>query len=142
MVGRKNTLFVCVGNTCRSQMAEGFARQLANGRFGVASAGTSAMGVVNRQTIAAMSEAGVDISDQTSKQLTNEMIAWADIVVTLGCSPADELCPVSFKGAKYDWDIEDPLGKPSDVIRRVRDDIRRRVAELMEAEHRHAGQGK
>ncbi|MEK6791147.1 MAG: arsenate reductase ArsC [Deltaproteobacteria bacterium] len=142
MVGRKNILFVCVGNTCRSQMAEGFGRLLADGRFGVVSSGTSAFGHVNAQTIAAMSEAGVDISGQTSKQLTNEMIASADIVVTLGCSPADELCPASFKGVKLDWKIEDPLGKPPDAIRRVRDDIRRRVEELLEGELGHAVQGK
>ncbi len=144
MVGtpRKNILFVCIGNTCRSQMAEGFGRLLANGRFGVESAGTAAFGHVNVETITAMSEVGVDISRQTSKQLLSAMIACADIVVTLGCSRADELCPASFKGVKLDWKIEDPLGKPPDVIRRVRDDIKRRVEELFEGEAGHAGQGK
>ncbi|MBI5236371.1 MAG: arsenate reductase ArsC [Deltaproteobacteria bacterium] len=141
MVARKNILFVCVGNTCRSQMAEGFGRLLANGRFEAASAGTSAFGHVNGQTIAAMSEAGVDISRQTSKQLTDEMIASADIVVTLGCIPAGELCPASFNGVKLDWKIEDPLGRPPDVIRRVRDDIKKRVEYLFEGEAGHAGQG-
>ncbi|MBI5810195.1 MAG: arsenate reductase ArsC [Deltaproteobacteria bacterium] len=134
MSSSKRILFVCVGNTCRSQMAEGFASLYGNGRFAVLSAGTSAMGVVNGPTIEAMAEAGVDISGQTSKQLTGEMLRWADVVVTMGCSPADRLCPASFKGKKIDWHIEDPLGRPWDVMRRVRDDIGGKVRELLDSE--------
>jgi len=112
-------------------MAEGFARTHANGKVEVRSAGTSAMGYVNADTIEAMAEAGVDISSQTSKQLKDDMLDWADVVVTLGCCSADGLCPVTFKGVKLDWPIEDPLGRPPVVIRRVRDDIERRVAALI-----------
>lgn len=126
-------LFVCVGNTCRSQMAEGFAKAHGKGRVEVQSAGTSAMGYVNGDTIEAMSEVGVDISTQTSKQLKDEMLDWADVVITLGCCSADKLCPITFKGAKSDWPIEDPLGKPPAVIRRVRDDIEKRVVALIES---------
>ncbi len=133
MKGRKKVLFVCVGNTCRSQMAEGFARFYGKDRIEVRSAGTSAMGVVNRATIDAMMEKGVDISQQTSDQLTEDMIEWADVVVTLGCCSADTLCPVSFKGEKIDWAVEDPIGQPFEVMRRVRDDIERRVRELLQS---------
>ena len=127
-------LFVCVGNTCRSQMAEGFAKHYGKGKIEVRSAGTSASGSVNRSTIEAMKEVGIDISGQTSDQLTCDMLQWADVVVTMGCCPADQLCPVDFKGRKYDWKIEDPLGRPWAVMQRVRDDIERRVKELIIAE--------
>ena len=127
-------LFVCVGNTCRSQMAEGFAKHYGKGKIEVRSAGTSASGSVNRSTIEAMKEVGIDISGQTSDQLTYDMLQWADVVVTMGCCPADQLCPVDFKGRKYDWKIEDPLGRPWAVMQRVRDDIERRVKELIIAE--------
>lgn len=124
-------LFVCIGNTCRSQMAEGFARFHSQGEVEVKSAGTSAMGIVNRAAIGMMKEKGIDISGQTSKQLTDEMLRWADVVVTLGCCSADDLCPVSFHGSKMDWPIEDPLGKDMEVFRKVRDDIEKRVKGLI-----------
>lgn len=127
-------LFVCVGNTCRSQMAEGFAKHYGKGKVEVRSAGTSASGSVNRSTIEAMKEVGIDISGQTSDQLTAGMLQWADVVVTMGCCTADQLCPVDFKGRKYDWKIEDPLGRPWAVMERVRDDIEKRVKELIVAE--------
>ena len=123
-------LFVCIGNTCRSQMAEGFARFYGRGKVEVKSAGTSAAGVVNRTAIEMMKEKEIDISSQTSKQLTGEILDWADIVVTMGCCSADDLCPVSFRGRKMDWPIEDPLGKDTGVFRKVRDDIEKRVKEL------------
>ncbi|MDH4227853.1 MAG: arsenate reductase ArsC [Deltaproteobacteria bacterium] len=129
---KKKILFLCVGNTCRSQMAEGFARTYGAGFFEIRSAGTSAAGVVNKASIAAMTEIGIDISKQTSDQLEDDMLDWADVVVTLGCCSAKEVCPVSFKGEMHDWDIDDPLGRPSEVMRRVRDDIGRRVKELLE----------
>ena len=127
-------LFVCVGNTCRSQMAEGFAMLHGKGMVEVRSAGTSASGSVNRSTIEAMKEIGIDISKQTSDQLTNEMLGWADVVVTMGCCTADKFCPVGFRGSTYDWKIEDPLGRPWAVMQRVRDDIEKRVRELIVAE--------
>lgn len=129
--GKKKVLFVCVGNSCRSQMAEGFARACAKGRVEVMSAGTAASGVVNKGAIEAMKEKGIDITDQTSKQLTDEMLERADVVVTMGCCGADELCPAGFKGKKYDWPVEDPLGLPWEAMRRVRDDIEERVKRLI-----------
>lgn len=127
----KKVLFVCVGNTCRSQIAEGFANALGRGKIEVRSAGTSATGHVNKATIEAMKERGIDISAQSSKQLTDEMIDWADVVVTLGCCSAGMLCPADFKGKKTDWKIEDPLGRPPEVLSRVRDEIERKVKEII-----------
>ncbi|MBI5587770.1 MAG: arsenate reductase ArsC [Deltaproteobacteria bacterium] len=132
--GPTKVLFVCVGNTCRSQMAEGFAKAYGKGKVEARSAGTSAAGYVNRSTIVAMKEAGIDISNQTSKQVTDEMLQWADVVVTMGCCSADNLCPVTFKGKKYDWKIDDPLGRPWEVMERVRDDIEEKVKGLISAE--------
>jgi len=130
----KKILFVCVGNTCRSHMAEGFAHSLGAGRVEVRSAGTSAAGFVNRTTIEVMKERGIDISGQSSDQLTDNMLKWADVVVTLGCCSVDELCPLSYRGEKYDWPIEDPLGIPLEDTRRIRDEIEQRVKELIKDE--------
>lgn len=129
----KKILFVCVGNTCRSQMAEGFAKAWGGDSIEVKSAGTSAMGIVNRATMEAMKEIGIDISDHESKQLTLDMIEWADIVVTLGCASAQDICPPSYKGQKIDWKVGDPLGKPPEVMRAVRDDIGNKVKGLIDA---------
>ena len=132
MAVKKKVLFVCVGNSCRSQMAEGFARACGMGKIEVMSAGTSACGSVNRAAIEAMKEKGIDISAQTSKQLTDDMLEWADVVVTTGCCGAGELCPVDFEGERYDWPVEDPLGREWEVMRKVRDDIEDRVKKLIE----------
>lgn len=129
---RKKILFICVGNSCRSQMAEGFARQLGDGRVEARSAGTAASGIVNPAVVEAMDEAGVEMEGHTSEQLTEDMIEWADVVVTLGSISARFLCPPSFKGEQYDWDIEDPIGKPREKMREVRDDIREKVRELID----------
>ncbi len=133
---RRKMLFVCVGNTCRSQMAEGFARHYGKDVVDVRSAGTNSMAIVNSNTIEAMKEIGIDISWHTSKQLTYEMMEWADVVVTLGGLPASALCPASYAGGKLDWNIADPLGRPPEVMRAVRDDIGRRVKELINEQER------
>lgn len=127
----KKILFVCIGNTCRSQMAEAFALRHGEGKVEILSAGTNAFGSVHPDTIEAMRDIDIDISAQTSDQLTGEMIDWADTIVTLGCCTADELCPVTFEGEKLDWPIDDPFGRPSIVMERVRDDIEERVKELI-----------
>ncbi len=124
-------LFLCVGNTCRSQMAEGFARSYGVDKVDIKSAGTHAFGVVNGLSTESMAEIGIDISTQSSDQFTLDMIDWADIVVTLGCCKADELCPADFQGRKLDWPIADPFGGPSDMMERVRNDIDRRVKGLL-----------
>jgi protein-tyrosine-phosphatase len=115
-------------------MAEGFAKALATGGAPIAamSAGTGASGIVNKDVILVMKEAGVDISANTSDQLTDELIGKADIVITLGCCEASDLCPDGFKGQMLDWDVEDPMGRSEEVMQRVRDDIEKRVRSLVE----------
>ncbi|MDH3526402.1 MAG: arsenate reductase (thioredoxin) [Gammaproteobacteria bacterium] len=131
-----NVLFLCTGNSCRSQMAEGWARQLDDGSLQVQSAGIESHGK-NPRAIAVMQEVGVDISGQASTKLTNEMLKWADYVVTV-CAHADEHCPVLPAGtAKEHWPLDDPAkagGSEEDIMavfRESRDDIRQRVVDLI-----------
>ena len=129
-------LFLCTGNSCRSQMAEGFARALAGPSLSVDSAGIEAHGK-NPRAIAAMDECGVDISAQASTAVTDAMLAAADVVVTV-CGHADEHCPALPDGARrVHWPLDDPAkatGTEAEItaeFRRVRDDIRARVAALL-----------
>ncbi|QIT54909.1 arsenate reductase (thioredoxin) [Aquisalimonas sp. 2447] len=138
-----NILFLCTGNSCRSQMAEGFARSLAAGSVEVESAGIEAHGK-NPRAIAAMQEVGVDISAQESTRLTDAMLERADLVVTV-CGHADEHCPLLPPGTrKLHWPLEDPAratGTEEEIrteFRRIRDEIQERMTELMElASHDH-----
>lgn len=125
-------LFVCVGNMCRSQMAEGFARHHGSDLIEAYSAGTHHTGQVSRQAIAVMGEKGIDITRQYSKGLEDVPLLEMDYVITLGCCSADELCPVAYRGGKIDWPIEDPIGHSSMIFERVRDDIEIRVNQLLE----------
>lgn len=132
-----NLLFLCTGNSCRSQMAEGFARVMADEGIGVQSAGIEAHGQ-NPRAIAAMAELGIDISGQESTQLTDAMLADTDLVVTV-CGHADEHCPVLPAGTRrLHWPLEDPAratGSEEEItaeFRRIRDEIRERVTELMD----------
>jgi len=129
-------VFLCTGNSCRSQMAEGFARVLGEKSVEARSAGIEAHGK-NPRAIAAMAEAGIDISGQESNIVTNEMIDQADLVVTV-CGHADEHCPVLPDGVrKLHWPLDDPAkatGSDEEiaaVFREVRDEIRDRVVSLL-----------
>ena len=129
-------LFLCTGNSCRSQMAEGWARHLGNDIAEVESAGIEAHGM-NPRAIAVMAEAGVDISGQPSTRVTDEMIRRADIVVTV-CGHADEYCPALPPGVtKTHWPLSDPAkarGTEDEIMavfRATRDLIRGRVTELL-----------
>lgn len=129
-------LFLCTGNSCRSQMAEGFARHLAGQDHEVLSAGIEAHGK-NPRAIAAMAELGIDISAQESTRLSDEMLAGCDLVVTV-CGHADEHCPVlPSTTRRVHWPLPDPAratGSEEEItaqFRRVRDDIRRRVRDLL-----------
>ncbi len=131
-----NVLFLCTGNSCRSQMAGGWAKHLGTGIVEAASAGIEAHGK-NPRAIRVMAEAGVDISGQESTRVTDEMIRRADIVVTV-CGHADEHCPVLPPGArKMHWPLNDPAkatGTEEEIMavfRATRDDIRRRTEELL-----------
>jgi len=132
-----NLLFLCTGNACRSQMAEGWARALGGDWLEVQSAGIESHGK-NPRAIAVMREAGVDISDQASTRLTAEMLAWADYVVTV-CGHADEHCPALPAGTRREhWPLDDPAkatGSEEEIMavfRASRDDIKRRVGDLLQ----------
>lgn len=129
-------LFLCTGNSCRSQMAEGFARHLSSGRHEILSAGIEAHGQ-NPRAIAAMAELGIDISGQASTRLSEDMLEGCELVVTV-CGHADEHCPVLPPGTRrVHWPLPDPArtsGSEQEVsaeFRRVRDDIRQRVTQLL-----------
>ncbi len=130
-------LFLCTGNACRSQMAEGWARTLAGDKFEVYSAGIEAHGL-NPRAVAVMQEADVDISGQESTRLSEEMFEQMDYVVTV-CGHADELCPALPPGVRKEhWPLTDPAkaeGSEDDIIavfRHSRDDIKQRVQKLIE----------
>jgi arsenate reductase len=117
-------LFVCIGNAGRSQMAQAFAERAG---FDVRSAGSHAESHLHPEVIEAMRELGIDLSDRTPHQLTNDDVEWADLVVTMGCGDA---CPV-LPGKRYlDWNLQDPIGMPIEVVREIRDRIAGLVAEL------------
>lgn len=130
-------LFLCTGNSCRSQMAEGWARHLGAGLVEARSAGIETHGK-NPRAVAAMREAGVDISGQESRRLDDDMIGDADLVITV-CGHADERCPLLPPGMrKLHWPLEDPArasGTEEQItaaFRATRDELRRRVAALLE----------
>lgn len=130
--------FVCTGNSCRSQMAEGWARTLAGDKWEVYSAGLEAHGV-NPRAIKVMAEAGVDISGQTSKTLDLDRYSQQQVIITL-CGDANERCPIVPPTARIrqHWDLPDPAkatGTEEEIMaqfRAVRDEIRRRVANLLD----------
>jgi protein-tyrosine-phosphatase len=121
-------LFVCVHNAGRSQMAAALLDRYANGRVRVTSAGSEPVSEVNRAVVAAMEEIGLDLSKEYPKPLTDEVIGTADVLVTMGCGDA---CPV-YPGKRYlDWELPDPAGKSLEEVRPIRDEIDRRVQELL-----------
>ena len=125
----KRVLFVCIENSCRSQMAEGFAKKLGGGVIEAHSAGSRPSGVVNPKAIAAMKDAGIDISAHESKGLDDLPGGEWDAIVTMGCGDA---CPFLPAKTRLDWDLPDPANMPSPEFNKVRDQIQRRVAELIE----------
>ena len=131
----KHILFICTGNSCRSQMAEGFGREYSDGRFEVRSAGTAPKGI-HPETISVMIEAGIDITDQTSDLLTDDLIEWADYVITL-CNSARDACPVLPPDMEHiHWDIDNPDHEYSseearhNEFTRIRDEIEHYMAEF------------
>jgi arsenate reductase (thioredoxin) len=127
---KKTVLFVCVENAGRSQMAEGFFRKYAPAGYSAVSAGTRPAGQVNPVAMEAMMEVGIDIGMQKSKIITDEMIRESVKAVNIGCMDSAE-CPVLFLNNPMDWGIEDPKGKNIGKVRIIRDEIERRVIELV-----------
>jgi protein-tyrosine-phosphatase len=121
-------LFLCVHNAGRSQMALGWFNYLAGERAVAWSGGSEPGNQVNPAAIAAMAEVGIDISEEFPKPWTDEIVRAADVVVTMGCGDA---CPL-FPGKRYeDWVLSDPFGKSVEEVRPTRDEIERRVRQLL-----------
>ena len=125
---RPGVLFLCVHNAGRSQMAYGWFDHLAGDRARVWSAGSEPAAQVNPAAIAAMAEVGIDISARQPQRWTDDLLAQTDVVVTMGCGDA---CPV-VPGVRYeDWPLDDPAGLGVDAVRPIRDEIERRVRDLL-----------
>lgn len=123
-----NALFVCLHNAGRSQMSQALFERAAAGRHQGRSAGTTPGDRVHPEVVEAMNELGIDLSDRRPKLLDAEDAEWADVVVTMGCG--DE-CPY-IPGKRYlDWDLEDPKGRPLEQVRATREEIERRMVELI-----------
>ncbi|RPJ29086.1 MAG: arsenate reductase ArsC [Nitrosopumilales archaeon] len=126
----KSILFVCVENAGRSQMAESFFNKYAPKGYEAISAGTKPVSQINPIAVEVMREAGVDISNQKSKELTEDMIRNSSNIVNMGCMEK-ESCPTLFLQNLLDWNIEDPKDKPIEKVREIRDEIDKRVKELV-----------
>jgi arsenate reductase len=120
-------LFICVENTCRSQIAEGFARSIG---LDAGSAGVRAGGGVNPAAVQVMSEVGVDISDYHSKAIDYDKLGQYDVVISMCSLKTTDICPSTFIGTLENWNINDPKGMPLDFFRSVRDLIREKVLAL------------
>jgi arsenate reductase len=127
----KTVVFVCVHNSGRSQMAEAFFNQIAEGKATAISAGTQPGDKVHPVVVEAMKEIGIDISGNKPKMLTLEMIEKADKMITMGCgADAGGLCPAGFIETE-DWALDDPKGKTISEVKIIRDEIKRRVSDLL-----------
>ncbi len=124
---KKLYLFVCIENSCRSQMAQGLLNALTNDAI-ADSAGTSPVYSINPMAIEVMKERGIDISTQKSKKLTPDMVKRADMVITMGCIDS---CPYSPPEKTIEWNIPDPKGKEKAVFAQVRDMIENHIKELL-----------
>jgi arsenate reductase (thioredoxin) len=129
-------LFVCLHNAGRSQISKALFDRAAEGRHESESAGTEPGERVHPEVVEVMNEIGLDLSGRTPRKLTNELAEWADVVVTMGCGDA---CPY-IPGKRYlDWDLPDPKGRPVEEVRALRDDIERRVTDLVREVDQLAG---
>jgi arsenate reductase len=124
-------LFVCLHNAGRSQMSAALFERASQGRHRALSAGSEAdpAGRVHPEVVQVMHELGIDLSDRRPQRLSPELAEQADVVVTMGCGDA---CPF-IPGKRYiDWELADPKGRPIEEVRSTRDDIARRVQQLVE----------
>ncbi len=128
MTTKPSVLFVCVHNAGRSQMAQGFLTHLAGDAIEVRSAGSAPGNALNPAAVEAMAELGIDITAQSPKILTPDAVETSSVVITMGCGDA---CPY-FPGVDYrDWKLEDPAGKGVESVRPIRDEIKKRIEELI-----------
>ena len=128
MTQRPSVLFVCVHNAGRSQMAAAFLSALSGGAVEVRSAGSEPADQVNPAAVQAMAEVGIDITAEQPKSLTTQAVEGSDVVITMGCG---DTCPF-YPGKRYeDWVLDDPAGRGVEAVRPIRDEIRRRVEDLV-----------
>jgi len=130
VTGLKRVLFICVENAGRSQMAEAFANQYGNGKLYASSAGVMLAERVNPLVIEVMKEKGIDMSMKKPKMMTAEMAEKADMIITMGCS-VEGICPAPLLKNVTDWKLADPKGKSIEEVRRIRDEVEKKVLELI-----------
>ena len=130
MTEPKNILFVCVENAGRSQMAEAFFKKYAKNQFNVISAGTSPSSHLNPVVVSVMNELGIDLENQKPQLLSSSMIENSNKTVNMGCMDK-ESCPSLFVNDVDDWNIEDPKGKSIEDVRKIRDQIKNDVLNLL-----------
>ena len=128
----KNILFVCVENAGRSQMAEAFFKKFSKNRFNVISAGTSPSSTINPMVVSVMAEIGIDLKNQQPQLLSSSMIENSKKTINMGCMDK-ESCPSLFVKAVDDWNVEDPKGKSIDDVRKIRDQIKNDVLNLLDS---------
>ncbi len=131
-----NVLFVCVHNAGRSQMAKAIFNRVARQRglgHVAESAGTEPAGHVHANVVEASRELGVDVADAAPRLLSNEMIEAADRVITMGCAIDSDACPALFLTDHADWGLPNPKDQPPEQVRTIRDEIGRRVGELLDS---------
>lgn len=126
----KIILFVCVENAGRSQMAEGFFNKSAPEGYRAISAGTKPVSQINPVAIDVMKEFGIDISNQKSKEITEDMMRNSFKTVNMGCMEK-ESCPTLFLPNVIHWNLEDPKDKPIEKVLEIRDEVEQRVKELV-----------
>ncbi|MFC4549584.1 MULTISPECIES: low molecular weight phosphatase family protein [Halorussus] len=146
MSERVGVAFVCVQNAGRSQMATAFAEREVRERgldwLDIVTGGTDPADHVHEEVVEVMAEEGIDLSEQTPREVTFEELQDCDYVVTMGCS-AKDVCPATWSGENRDWGLDDPDGKDLDAVRAIRDEIESRVAALfdeLEAERGSEGE--
>lgn len=127
-MSKPSVLFVCIHNAGRSQMAAGYLRHLGGDRVEVRSAGSAPADSINPAAVQAMAEEGIDIAAEQPKVLTTDAVQLSDVVITMGCG---DTCPF-YPGKRYeDWVLDDPAGQGIEAVRPIRDEIRRRVEDLL-----------
>lgn len=129
---KTKVLFICIGNMCRSPMAEGFARAMGDDVVETYSAGIHPTGVVSEDAIFMMEENGIDISRQRSNGLVEVPLDEIDIAACMTGIPGSAYLPEDFGGKIIDWDIDDPIGRSLSTFRRVRDEIEEKVKDLLD----------
>jgi protein-tyrosine-phosphatase len=127
-MSKPSVLFVCIHNAGRSQMAAGYLRHLGGDRVEVRSAGSAPAAEINPAAVQAMAEEGIDIASEQPKVLTTDAVQLSDVVITMGCG---DTCPF-YPGKRYeDWVLDDPAGQGIEAVRPIRDEIRRRIENLL-----------